>query len=135
MLSLFGYDPEGDHYRITREQGTRRINLAIPEESMLVEKSIEAVPHTGEKLFSEDGEHWKTLVNWLKKGALNDPKDIAKPEKLELYPPELLLEGNGASQQMTVLARYTDGTTRDVTKLTVFQSNNELSASIVKMAW
>ena len=29
MLSLFGYDPEGDHYRITREQGTRRINLAI----------------------------------------------------------------------------------------------------------
>ena len=21
MLSLFGYDPEGDHYRITREQG------------------------------------------------------------------------------------------------------------------
>ena len=41
MLSLFGYDPEGDHYRITREQGTRRINLAIPEESMLVEKPLE----------------------------------------------------------------------------------------------
>ncbi|MFL2938136.1 MAG: DUF1549 domain-containing protein [Opitutales bacterium] len=130
MLSLFGYDPEGDHYRITREQGTRRINLAIPEESMLVEKSIGAVPHTGGKLFSKDSEHWKTLVNWLKKGALDDPKDIAKPEKLELYPPELLLEGDGATQQMTVLARYTDGTTRDVTKLTVFQSNNELSASI-----
>ncbi len=130
MLSLFGYDPEGDHYRITREQGTRRINLAVPEESMLVEKSIGAVPHTGGKLFSKDSEHWKTLVNWLKKGALDDPKDIAKPEKLELYPPELLLEGDGATQQMTVLARYTDGTTRDVTKLTVFQSNNELSASI-----
>ena len=45
MLSLFGYDPEGDHYRITREQGTRRINLAIPEESMLVEKAIGTVPH------------------------------------------------------------------------------------------
>ena len=130
MLSLFGYDPEGDHYRITREQGTRRINLAVPEESMLVEKSIGAVPHTGGKLFSKDSEHWETLVNWLKKGALDDPKDIAKPEKLELYPPELLLEGDGASQQMTVLAYYTDGTTRDVTKLTVFQSNNELSASI-----
>ena len=44
MLSLFGYDPEGDHYRITREQGTRRINLAVPEESMLVEKAIGTVP-------------------------------------------------------------------------------------------
>ena len=41
MLSLFGYDPEGDHYRITRERGTRRINLAIPEESMLVKKPLE----------------------------------------------------------------------------------------------
>ena len=50
MLSLFGYDPKGDHFRITREEGTRRINLAIPEESMLVEKSVGAVPHTGGKL-------------------------------------------------------------------------------------
>ena len=130
MLSLFGYDPEGDHYRITREQGTRRINLAVPEESMLVEKSIGAVPHTGGKLFSKDSEHWQVMVDWLRKGALDDPKDVAKPQKLELFPPELLLEGNGASQQMTVLAHYSDGTTRDVTKLTVFQSNNELSASI-----
>ena len=24
MLSLFGYDPEGDHHRITREESTRR---------------------------------------------------------------------------------------------------------------
>ena len=70
------------------------------------------------------------MVDWLRKGALDDPKDVAKPQKLELFPPELLLEGNGASQQMTVLAHYSDGTTRGVTKLTVFQSNNELSASI-----
>ena len=53
MLSLFGYDPEGDHFRITREQGTRRINLAIPEESMLVEKAIGTVPHSGGKLFGK----------------------------------------------------------------------------------
>ena len=61
MLSLFGYDPEGDHFRITREQGTRRINLAVPEESMLVEKAIGAVPHSGGKLFSKivsTGIHW-----------------------------------------------------------------------------
>ena len=53
MLSLFGYDSKGDHFRITREEGTRRINLAIPEESLLVEKAIEAVPHTGGKIIRE----------------------------------------------------------------------------------
>lgn len=130
MLSLFGYDPEGDHYRITREQGTRRINLAVPEESMLVEKSIGTVPHTGGKLFSKNSKHWKTLVDWLKDGANKDPLDIARPEKIELFPPSALLEGNGATQQLTVLAHYSDGTTRDVTPLTVFQSSNDVSAAV-----
>lgn len=130
MLSLFGYDPEGDHYRITREQGTRRINLAIPEESMLVEKAIGTVPHTGGKLFSKYSEHWQTLVSWLEDGAEKDPDDIAKPTSIELFPPSALMEGFGATQQMTVLAQYSDGTTRDITPLTVFQSSNDVSAAI-----
>lgn len=132
MLSLFGYDAKGDHHRITREQGTRRINLAIPEESMLVEKAIAAVPHTGGKLFEKNSDHWHTLVNWLKRGAPEDPKDIAKPTDLELLPKSLLLEGKGAKQQMLVIAHYSDGTTRDVTSLSVFQSNNDVSANVDK---
>ena len=132
MLSLFGYDAKGDHYRITREQGTRRINLAIPEESMLVEKAIAAVPHTGGKLFEKDSEHWHTLVNWLKRGALEDPKDVAKAVDIELLPKSLLLEGKGAIQQMVVIAHYSDGTSRDVTSLSVFQTNNDVSAKVDK---
>jgi hypothetical protein len=34
-LSLFGFDPAGDYYRVTRELGARRINLAVPAESDL----------------------------------------------------------------------------------------------------
>ncbi len=55
MLSLFGYDPNGDHFRITRQVPGRRINLAIPEESLLIQKSVGAVPHTGGKRF-DDGQ-------------------------------------------------------------------------------
>ena len=130
MLSLFGYDAKGDHFRITREQGTRRINLAIPEESMLVEKAIAAVPHTGGKLFEKNSDHWKTLVGWLRRGAPQDPESIAKPTDLELLPKSLLLEGQGATQQMTAIAHYSDGSTRDVTSLSVFQSNNDVSAHV-----
>ena len=130
MLSLFGYDAKGDHFRITREQGTRRINLAIPEESMLVEKAIAAVPHTGGKLFEKNSDHWNTLVGWLKRGAPKDPDDIAKPTDLELLPKSLLLEGQGATQQMIAIAHYSDGTTRDVTSLSVFQTNNDVSAKV-----
>ena len=132
MLSLFGYDPDGDHYRLTREQSTRRINLAIPEESLLLEKSIEAVPHTGGKLFEKDTVYYNSVLAWLKGGAKNDPEDIAQPTSLEILPPKILLEGQGSTQQMTVVAKYSDGTDRDVTHLTVFQSNNDNSATITK---
>ena len=50
-ISLFGFDPEGDHFRLTREMIGRRVNLAVPADSTLLEKSIGAVPHTGGKRF------------------------------------------------------------------------------------
>src|SRR5476651_1896509 len=34
-LSLFGFDADGDHYRLTREMPGRRINLTTPAESLL----------------------------------------------------------------------------------------------------
>ena len=130
MLSLFGYDPDGDHHRITRQISTRRLNLALPSESLLVEKSVEAVPHTGGKRFDVDSPYYDTLVEWIKVGAPNDAKDVAKPVSIDILPPKLLLEGDGATQQMTVVARYSDGTDRDVTPLVVFQSNNDNSATV-----
>ena len=92
--------------------------------------AIGTVPHTGGKLFSKHSKHWHTLVDWLKDGAHKDPENIAKPTKIELFPPSALLEGEGATQQLSVLAHYSDGTTRDVTPLTVFQSSNDVSAAV-----
>ena len=51
---------------------------------------------------------------------------------VEVYPPEAVLDGVGATQQLTVLAKYADGTDRDVTKIASFVSNNDVSAKITK---
>ncbi|MEM9280922.1 MAG: PSD1 and planctomycete cytochrome C domain-containing protein [Verrucomicrobiota bacterium] len=131
MLSLFGYDPDGDHYRLTREMAGHRVNLAIPEESLLVEKSIETVPHTGGKLMEKDSHGYNTMVEWIADGAKNDNKDeILKVTGIEVYPPKLVLEGAGTEQQLTVRATYSDGHDRDVTHLAVFITNNEPSANV-----
>ncbi len=130
MLSLFGYDPDGDHYRITREQPGRRINLAVPGASLLVEKSVGDVPHTGGKRFDRDSELCQLMEEWIAAGVPQDPADQAECTALELYPRQGVLDGEGATQQMTVLAKYSDGTTRDVTHLAAFFTNNETSASI-----
>jgi hypothetical protein len=46
-LSLFGFDPAGDYERLTREMSTRRINRALPDDSLLLVKAVGSVPHTG----------------------------------------------------------------------------------------
>lgn len=131
-LSLWGFDPDGDHYRITRELSGRRVNLALPAESMLVTKATGEAPHTGGKLFEKDSELAKTLVRWLEAGAPNDPADIAKPTSIEILPNHLLLESPGQNFKVTVRAHYSDGTDRDVTNLALFLSSNDSSAKIGK---
>jgi hypothetical protein len=130
-ISLFGFDPAGDHHRLTREMSGRRINLAVPAESTLMEKAVGAVPHTGGKRFEPGSELYQTLLRWVESGVPND--DVSKLPTLvavEFYPRIAVLDGQGSTQQMTVRANYSDGTDRDVTTLAVFLTNNESSAAI-----
>ena len=55
---------------------------------------------------------------------------MAKPIAVDLYPKTAVLDGKGATQQMVVRARYSDGSERDVTSLALFLSNNDTSAKI-----
>src|SRR5947209_684034 len=129
-LSLFGYDADGDHYRLTHEISARRINLAIPQESLILEKATGKVPHTGGTRFKEDSELYQTLVRWLEAGAPPDPANVPTPVSLELLPPNAVLDGKGTSQRVVVRAKYSDGSERDVTSLALFLSNNDTSATI-----
>ena len=132
-LSLFGFDPTGDYHRLTREMPGRRINLANPEGSLVVQKAIGAVPHTGGKRFEKDSELADRLVQWIAAGAKDDPnagKDAPKLQAVDLYPPTTLLEGKQATQQLVAVARFSDGTDRDVTDLVWYGSNNDSSVAI-----
>ncbi|WP_337173205.1 DUF1549 domain-containing protein [Paludisphaera sp.] len=130
-LSIFGFDPDGDHHRLTREMPGRRINTAVPADSTVLEKSIGAVPHTGGKRFEVGDDLYNALHEWISNGAPND--DVSKIPtvvSVELYPKKAVMDGKGRRQQLTVVARYSDGTDRDVTGLALFQSNNETSAAV-----
>jgi len=130
-LSLFGFDPEGDHHRLTREMPGRRLNQAVPAESTLIEKAVGAVQHTGGKRIEPGTEMYQTLIRWIETGSPND--DVAKLPKLvdvQLAPKQAVLDGKGSSQRLSVIAKYSDGTDRDVTSLSVFMTNNESTAAV-----
>ncbi|WP_419189818.1 DUF1549 and DUF1553 domain-containing protein [Stieleria marina] len=131
-ISLFGFDPEGDYHRITREIGVRRINLAVPEESLFLKKSIGSVPHTGGKLFGTDSDYYATVLEWLQDGAKLDAKDKKPPtvDSVAIYPEQAVIEGEGTKQRFVAVASYSDGSTRDVTRLAAFTSNNSGTAAI-----
>ncbi len=130
-LSLFGYDPDGDHFRLTREIPGRRLDLAVPAKSLAIEKSTGAVPHTGGKRFTPESEMFKDFTGWIADNCPLDAATVPTCTSLEIYPKQAVLDGEGATQQVTVLAKYSDGTDRDVTSLALFMSNNDNSAAIV----
>ena len=129
-LSLFGFDPNGDYDRITRENLGRRINLALPHDSLLLEKGTGRVTHTGGKLYGKESSLYKTIVRWLEAGAPRDPAGTPKVVDLEIHPEQSVLEGDGAQQQIIVRAVYSDGTTRDVTHETTFLTNNDVTTTV-----
>lgn len=130
-LSLFGFDPDGDYLRLTREMSGRRINLAVPADSTVLEKATGDVQHTGGKRFDTASELYQTVHSWIAAGTPgDDPSKLPTVVGVDLYPGAAVLDGAGSTQQMTVRARYSDGTDRDVTGLSVFLTNNDTSAAI-----
>ena len=129
-LSLFGYDPTGDHYRLTREVPGRRVNIESPQDSLLINKALGNVDHTGGQLFVEGSQEYETLIAWMKSGAPADPADRPVPTGIQVFPEEAFFAGKGETQGLIVIASFSDGTDRDVTDRSVFISNNDAAASV-----
>ncbi len=129
-LSLYGFDPKGDYHRLTREMMGRRVNLAVPDDCLLTNKATGSVAHSGGSLMTRDSEYYRTIMRWLDAGALEDVGKVPSVDKIELYPPAAVLNGPESKQTMAVVATYSDGSTRDVTNLAYFSTNNDNSAQV-----
>jgi len=129
-LSLFGYDPAGDQHRLTREIPGRRVNVSAPDRSLLIQKALGNVDHTGGQCVQEDSPELQTLLSWIQTGAPADPETAAVPLRLRVYPEEAIFPQKGGTQQLLVMAEFSDGTDRDVTDLAVFLSNNDAAAGV-----
>ncbi|MCE9608487.1 MAG: DUF1549 and DUF1553 domain-containing protein, partial [Planctomycetia bacterium] len=121
---------KGDYYRITQEMIGRRVNVAVPADSLLLLKATGKVPHTGGRLFDVESPHYRTLYRWIEAGALEDSAAVPEPVEIALAPERMVFNGVKGTEQTKVTARYSDGSTRDVTHLARFLSNNVSTAAI-----
>ena len=130
QLSLFGYDPAGDYRRVVDEMVGRRLNLAMPEQSLLLLKATGKVPHTGGKLFTPESDLYQTLLAWIAAGAPDDEGPVPEVVGISLPTKTVVFDAVGKQASTTVTARYSDGSSRDVTRLARFFSNNASTADI-----
>lgn len=128
-LSLRGADAAADYLSVSDEFLERRINRHQPAASLLVTKPLGDVPHKGGVRFGQGGLLHQLLLGWIADGAPNDPPGTAEVESVRIYP-ESIITAPGAQHQLQLIARYSDGVERDVTRLGIFTANTERVAGV-----
>lgn len=122
-LSLRGYDPIFDVRGFADDHSARRVNFASPDDSLMLLKATGAVPHEAGMLTDHGSRYYHVIRDWIASGAKLDPK-AAKVASIELFPKNPVIQNLGGRQQFRVVARYTDGKTRDVTLESFVESGN-----------
>ena len=129
-LSLLGFDSDFDHDALVRQGRGRRISPAAPDQSLLLLKALGKVPHGGGVRFESGSKADQLLRAWIRHGSKRTPPDAPQLENVVVEPPTASLAPE-ENAQLRVIATYSDGGQRDVTDVTVFQSND---ATIVKVS-
>ena len=121
QLSLLGFDPDFDYLALAYEARGRRLTPSAPEQSLMLRKASAQVPHGGGPRLDPDGQLYDVVRRWIAEGMPRSSSEDPALQRIALSPEQRTLERD-ATQQLSVTAHYTDGSTRDVTHLTTFRS-------------
>ncbi|MCB1206198.1 MAG: DUF1553 domain-containing protein [Verrucomicrobiae bacterium] len=122
-LSLLGFEPEEDYEHIVKEGRGRRVFPPAPDQSLLLLKAANIVPHGGGKKLDPESEGYQTLVRWIGEGMPYGSEGDAKITALEVEPAHVVMKPE-TDQQLKVTARYSDGSSRDVTGMALYEAND-----------
>ncbi|MEX2120956.1 MAG: DUF1553 domain-containing protein [Pirellulales bacterium] len=128
-LSLRGYDPAGDFQVITRQAQGRRIVPSDPGRSLVLTKPSGAVPHKGGLRFRTNSLEYRVLAEWIASGTPPPEDSDPRIERLEILPAATVLKPE-MTQQLVVLAHFSDGHTEDVTRWAKYTATNESVAQV-----
>lgn len=123
-LSLRGYDSIYDYRSFTDDIGARRFNRVAPDQSLMLLKASGSSPHVGGQLTSPGEPYYQMLRDWIAQGVQFDLDTSPRVSSIDILPKNPILPRANVTQQMTVMATYTDGTVRDVTQEAFIESGD-----------
>jgi hypothetical protein len=122
QLSLLGFDSEFDYASLTQQARGRRVFPASPERSLLLQKATAQQPHGGGLRLEPESEEYRVLLEWIRQGTPRRLENEPQLVRVAVSPTERFMKP-GEEQPLTVTATYSDGSERDVTRRTQFQSS------------
>ena len=129
QLSLLGFESAEDFEHLVMEGRGRRISLTNPSQSLLLLKASGEIAHGGGKRLPKSSQGYALMLNWIRQGM---PMDLPSGPKLvgvDLEPKKISFRPN-QEQQLKAMARYSDGTVRDVTSQALYFSNDNAMAQV-----
>lgn len=121
-LSLLGFEPAFDHDALLHEGRGRRVFVSEPHRSLLLQKATGRVPHGGGKRMEIDSDDYRVLYDWIAQGAAGPRDDDPELQRITVLPEESVL-GRGVKQPLLVTAHFSDGSSRDITRRAIYESN------------
>ena len=128
-LSLFGFDTEFDYQSLVSEGRGRRVMVSAPDKSLLLLKGAGLVPHGGGRRLEPGTEPYRLIHSWIQAGAPASAPNVPHVVKLRMIPGERVMEAN-EQQQIAVMAEYSDGSRRDVTREAQYSTNLDVVAVV-----
>jgi hypothetical protein len=128
-LSLRGYDPDADHFVLTRQALSRRVDRSDPAQSLMLLKSTRSMPHGGGTRIEVGSAQYRVVQDWVAGGAAGPSTADPTIERVEVFPRHAVLKPKD-TLRMVVLARYTDGRVVDVSRLAKFLSSEATVADV-----
>lgn len=129
QLSLLGFEPHEDYESIVKSSRGRRLFLASPDQSLLLQKASGAISHGGGLRLEKDSKGYQLLRDWIAGGAKYNANSDQQLVALEVHPSNAVVPISD-HHQLRAVAKYSDGTTRDVTQLALYESNSEAMAEV-----
>ncbi|HLU50283.1 MAG TPA: DUF1549 and DUF1553 domain-containing protein [Planctomycetota bacterium] len=128
-LSLLGYEPDLDFVAIARAQNGRRIDRALPDQSLFLAKPLGLVPHEGGRRFEVESTAHEALRRWIASGAPPASSDDPAVDAIEVFPTEWVLDP-GARAHFTATARLSSGMQEDVTGRALLETLDDGVATV-----
>lgn len=121
-LSLLGFEPWDDYEHLVMAGRGRRLFPSAPDQSLLLRKASGKTPHRGGIVLPEDSNGYQLVKRWIAGGTPKGDSTVLVTN-IQVIPQSNTIKP-GEKLQLKVFAHYSNGMSREVTDLALYESND-----------